>query len=166
MGVEQVQLWTLPFPRNPYFTGRDETPTRIHTFLQAQQAVYVSQPVAISGLGGIGKTQIATEYAYRYAHEYQLVLWVQADTRDTLTSNYVTLAQLLTLPERDEQDQSIIVEAVKRWLDQHAGWLLILDNADDLSLVDPFLPTRVRGHILYTTRTHLLGARAMRVDME
>ncbi len=166
MGTEQVQVWTLPYQRNAFFTGREETLARIHTFLQAQQQVFVSQPGAISGLGGIGKTQTAIEYAYRHAHEYQYVLWVQADTRDTVTTDYVSLAHLLALPEQDAQDQTITVEAVKRWLTHHSGWLLLFDNADDLSLLDAFLPPRPRGHILFTTRTHLIGGRAARVEME
>ncbi len=74
MGTDQVQLWTLPYRRNPYFTGREAVLARVHAFLQTQPAVFVSQPAAISGLGGIGKTQIAIEYAYRYASEYQFVL--------------------------------------------------------------------------------------------
>ena len=166
MGTDQVQLWTLPYRRNPYFTGREAVLARVHAFLQTQPAVFVSQPAAISGLGGIGKTQIAIEYAYRYASEYQFVLWMQADTHDTLTSDYVTLAYRLNLPERDTQDVTLTVESVKEWFGQHTGWLLILDNADDLSLVETFLPTRARGHILFTTRTQLIGGRAMRVEMD
>lgn len=166
MGAEQVQLWNLPFRRNAFFTGREEGLARIHALLHAQQAVFVSQPVAISGLGGIGKTQIVIEYAYRYAEEYQCVLWAQADTRETLTTDFVTFAHLLHLPERDAQDQTLTVEGVKQWLAQYAGWLLIFDNADDLSLVDTFLPARYHGHILFTTRTQLMYGRALRVEMD
>ena len=165
-GVEQVQVWTVPFQRNPFFTGRAEMLASLHDFLQAQQKAFISQPAAISGLGGIGKTQTAIEYAYRYAHEYQYVFWVQSDTRDTLTSDYVTLARLLNLPEQNEQDQTVIVEAVKHWLSQHTSWLLIYDNADNLPLLDDFVPARPRGHLLITTRTRLTGARAARVEME
>ncbi len=165
-GADQVLVWTVPFPRNPFFTGREETLTRIQAFLKAQQTAFVSQPAAISGLGGIGKTQTAIEYAYRYADEYQFVLWVQADSRDTLTTDYIALAHLLNLPERDAQDQTLTVEAIKHWLAHNSGWLLIFDNADDLSLVDAFLPVRYHGHILFTTRTHLVSGRAARVEMD
>src|SRR2546421_6685086 len=125
MGADQMPLWTLPYRRNPFFTGREEVLTRIHAFLQAQQTIFVSQPAAISGLGGIGKTQIAIEYAYRYSQEYQFVLWMQADTHDTLTSDFVALAHRLNLPQRDAQDLTLTVENVKEWLAQHAGWLLV-----------------------------------------
>ncbi len=147
------QVWNIPYRRNPFFTGRESILTRLHTILHAGKAAALSQPPAISGLGGIGKTQAAMEYAYRYRDEYQHVLWVQANTRETLTSSYVTLAGLLNLPEQGAQDQSLTIQAVKNWLEQHDRWLLIFDNADDLSMVDEFVPAGRSGHILFTTRT-------------
>src|SRR5205807_59998 len=86
--------------------------------------------------------------------------------RETLIADYVTLARLLAFPECDDPDQNVIVEAVRRWLSQHPGWLLILDNADTLVLLDDFVPPRPRGHILITTRTQLTGTRAARVEMK
>ena len=162
----QVPLWNLPFRRNPFFTGRDSFLTQLHTILHTQQTAFVSQPVALTGLGGIGKTQIALEYAYRYSDEYQYILWVRANTHETLTTDFVTLAHLFNLPEQDVQDQTRTVEAVRQWLARHTGWLLIMDNADDLSLVDAFLPTRHSGHILFTTRTQVMSGRALRVDID
>ena len=76
----------------------------------------MSQPHAISGLGGIGKTQIAVEYAYRSHADYQAVFWVHADTRENAVSDFVTIAGLLQLPEQDVQDRMIVVHAVKQWL--------------------------------------------------
>src|SRR5260370_39115952 len=64
-------VWTLPFARNPLFFGRDDLLTRMHTNLYAGRVTALSQTQAISGLGGIGKTQLALEYAYRFHHEYQ-----------------------------------------------------------------------------------------------
>jgi hypothetical protein len=60
---------------------------------------------------GIGKTQIAVEYAYRYRDEYHIVLWVRAAARDSLIADFVTIAGLLHLPEKDEQDQKIVIAA-------------------------------------------------------
>ena len=83
------------------FTGREELLTQLATSLHTGQPTAISQPPkdsqpqAISGLGGIGKTQLALEYAYRYRSEYQAVLWAQADTKETLTSSYLELATLL-----------------------------------------------------------------------
>ena len=64
-------IWNVPHLRNPNFTGRDALLAELHTALTSGRAAAVTQ--AISGLGGVGKTQLAAEYAYRSAHEYSLV---------------------------------------------------------------------------------------------
>jgi tetratricopeptide (TPR) repeat protein len=149
---EVTSLWNVPFARNPFFTGRDELLERLHTQLQTTQTAAVSQPQAVSGLGGIGKTQLAIEYAYRYASEYQAMLWARADTTEALNTSYTELARLLQLPQKDEREQEIIVQAVKGWFSTHPGWLLILDNADEPEVLTSFLPTKPAGHLLVTTR--------------
>jgi hypothetical protein len=59
---------------------------------------------------------------------------------------------LLGLPEKDAHEQDIIIQAVKRWLQQTTRWILILDNADSPELLQAFLPPTVGGHLLITTR--------------
>jgi tetratricopeptide (TPR) repeat protein len=159
-------VWNVPYPRNSFFIGRDEILARLRTQLQAGQATALSQPQAITGLGGIGKTQIAVEYAYRFHQDYRVVLWARAEDTEALTSSYVTIASLLNLPEQKEQDQSITVQAVKTWLQTHSGWLLMLDNADDLSLVPAFLPPAMGGHLLLTTRAFTAGHLASRIEVD
>jgi hypothetical protein len=152
-----VQIWNIPFARNPFFTGRKDLLERLHIQLQTTQAAALSQPQAISGLGGIGKTQLALEYAYRYRQEYQAVLWARAETMEALNASYTEVANVLNLPQRDAQEQEVIVQAVKNWLRGTKDWLLILDNADDLAMVQPFVPTVCPGHLLLTTRAQILG---------
>src|SRR5579859_654068 len=125
------RIWNIPYPHNLVFTGREEILTHLTSALKAGQAMALSQPQALSGLGGVGKTQVAVEYAYQHHQDYQAVFWTLADTRESLVSGYITIARLLNLPEKDEQDQIIIIKAVLRWLTTHTEWLLILDNADD-----------------------------------
>ena len=150
-------VWNIPYPRNPFFTGRDDVLTHLHTQFQAGQLTTLSQPQAISGLGGIGKTQIALEYAYHYRQDYQALFWVRAESTEALNSSYNELATLLNLPQKDAQEQEAVVQAVKIWLRAHQGWLLILDNANEPNLLPPFLPPTTDGHILLTTRTTDLG---------
>ncbi|GLV56312.1 tetratricopeptide repeat protein [Dictyobacter sp. S3.2.2.5] len=160
-------IWSIPYPRNPFFMGRDEVLSQLHAQLQAGQTMALSQsPTAISGLGGIGKTQIATEYAYRYHQDYETVLWARAESQDTLISSYIAIAKLLNLPECDAEEQEITIEAVKLWLQKHQKWLLILDNADELDVLPPFLPIVPGGHILLTTRAWDMQRLATRLEVE
>ena len=145
-------LWTVPYGRNPYFTGRDQVLMTLYQQLHEGQTAAISQTQAISGLGGIGKTQTAVEYAYRYRDDYRYVFWVGADTELDLTSGYVSIAQRLNLPLKDAENQDETVQAVRVWLGREEGWLLIFDNADQPERVQPFLPREIKGHILVTSR--------------
>jgi tetratricopeptide (TPR) repeat protein len=149
--ADESAIWNVPFPRKAFFTGRDKLLKRLHMQLRTVQTV-ISQPQAISGLGGIGKTQLAVEYAYRYGEEYRVILWVHAETTETLTTSYTEIARLLQLPQRDAQKQEIIVQGVKDWLSSQPNWLLILDNADEPDVLIQFLPPQLRGHLIVTTR--------------
>jgi tetratricopeptide (TPR) repeat protein len=158
-------IWNVP-ARNPFFTDNEYILNRLYEALQGNKTVALTYPQAICGLGGIGKTQTALEYTYKYHNYYQAVLWVTADTRERLTSDFVTCADLLNLPEKDAQDQSLAIAAVKRWLKDHTDWLLIFDSADDLALARDFLPSTSAGHILLTTRAQAMGRMAQRIEIE
>lgn len=149
-----------PYRRNPFFTGREESLQRLRTHLVAtgpgDSAAAITQAAGISGLGGVGKTQTALEYAYRYADSYRAVLWVQAEDATVLRQSLMGIAGKLGLPEASEADQDRVVVAVMRWLERELGWLLILDNVEDLGLVQQYVPMRHGGHVLLTTRLRAL----------
>lgn len=161
-----LPLWNVPYLRNPFFTGREEILTHLYTVLRSGKAAGLTQPQAISGLGGIGKTQTAVEYAYRYRNNYQAIFWITASTREALSADFVMLATLLDLPEQHEQDQDIVIRAVKRWLTTHTHWLLIVDNVDNLEIVVDFLPMHGTGDVLLTTRLQALGTIAQNIEVE
>jgi tetratricopeptide (TPR) repeat protein len=148
------------------FTGREEVLKRLHTALRAGKTTALTQPQAISGLGGIGKTQTAVEFAYRYQDDYNFILWIKAESRESIISDFVTMAHLLNLPEQQEQDQSRVVVAVKRWFQEHTDWLVIFDNANDLTILRDFLPLGGKGHILLTTQEQATGRIAQRIEIE
>src|SRR3954454_19696493 len=106
---------------------------------------------AISGLGGIGKTQTALEYAYRFRQDYTAVLWVTAETEETLSAGFSAIAQLLQLPEMDRPEQDAVRKAVLRWLKSQDQWLVVGDNADSPELLKAYLPRQHRGHVLLTS---------------
>ncbi|MCI0423971.1 MAG: tetratricopeptide repeat protein, partial [Acidobacteria bacterium] len=154
---ERRRILSLLFPRNTFFTGRDDILNNLYTGFKAGEAVQ-----ALNGLGGVGKTQTALEYAYRHEQDYQVVLWGNANSRETLVTDFATMAGLLNLPEKHAQDQSETVSAVKRWLENNDGWLLILDNADEFAMAREFIPSRETGHVLLTTRAQNTGPIAAR----
>jgi tetratricopeptide (TPR) repeat protein/transcriptional regulator with XRE-family HTH domain len=159
-------IWNVPYRRNPFFTGRVSILDHLHSELQNNKAAALTQAQAISGLGGIGKTQIAVEYAYRYSDTYRALFWVTATSRDSLTSDFMKMAASLDVPKQLEQDQEFVLRAVKRWLSTHDRWLLILDNVDDLELLVDFLPVHSTGNVLITTRLQALGSLAQGIEVE
>ena len=142
-------FWNVPHPRNPSFTGREAEIAGLRERLARKRKTALAQ--AISGLGGIGKTQTAVEYAYHYRDEYKAVLWLNAESPLSLKTGCGDIARQMPLPH-DEKDLDQAAAAVKYWLGTHPDWLLILDNADDPAVLEPFLPTDHEGHILITSR--------------
>jgi tetratricopeptide (TPR) repeat protein len=153
------QYWNLP-GRNRLFTGREDVIEKLHEVLERDRRA------VLSGLGGIGKTQTAIEYAHRYHNDYNAVFFIRADTEAALTAGMVEIASLLTLPERGAKDQKETVAAANRWLLEHDRWLLIADNAYELALVKNVLPFDAPGQILLTTRAAGTGAVAEAVKVK
>ncbi len=150
------QCASLP-DRNPFFTGRE------HVFAQVHDALATHGRVALSGIGGSGKTQTAVEYAYRHLHEYGYVFWASAASFDSLLSGYATLAGLMKLPEAGGPDAAA---AFKRWLRANQNWLLVLDNADDVKMASEFAPPGRIGHVLLTTQARAVGGFGRLIEIE
>lgn len=151
--------------RNIYFTGREELLTCLHEKLITTDMEGHPQLYALSGMGGIGKTQIAIEYVYRYGDAYETILWIHAETDQSLLADFAALAHLLDLPEKQDSDQHAIIAAVKYWLCTHQRWLLIFDNVDDPKVMGKFIPTRCKGHVLLTTRCQSVGPHIQNIEV-
>ena len=117
---------------------------KIHKTLVSQQRV------ALSGLGGIGKTQTAAHYAQQHREDYQAVLWVEADSEEILRANFAGLAPVLNVPAYEQQER--VIQAVQQWLNKYQDWLLIFDNVEKPSLIDTVVPTNGSGQVLLTTQ--------------
>jgi tetratricopeptide (TPR) repeat protein/transcriptional regulator with XRE-family HTH domain len=176
--TDRLTLWTVPYLRNPYFTGRDDLLDLLNMHLSTTRQgdsttthrVALTQPQAIKGLGGIGKTQIAVEYAYRAREQgqYTHTFWIDAASKEAMMTSFTTLAELLPeFPAKNETNQQKLVKAVKRWLEQcQERWFLIFDNADDLSLIQEYFPHQGNGSILLTTRANAVGSLAASIEVE
>lgn len=154
----------VPYAHNPVFTGRETELQEIAEALSADQQGM--NGVALSGAGGCGKSQLALEYAFRHREAYQYVFWVLATSRATLSAAYSDIAALLDLPEKEQHEQSEIVRAVVNWLANRRGWLLILDDINDLNLLKSALPATFSGHLLLTTRNGVTGKLARRLKLK
>ncbi|GAB1820605.1 TIR domain-containing protein [Herbidospora sp. RD11066] len=130
---------------DPDFIGRDHFIRALYDDLRSGDSAIQ----AITGQGGLGKTQIAIEYANRHADSYDLIWWVRAEDSATLRGDYVGLASELGLPfETDDQ----AITALRQTLSRREKWLLIFDSAEDPGEILPLLPERFSGHVLITSR--------------
>ncbi len=124
---------------------------------------------ALCGMGGIGKTQIAVEYAYSRISKFDAIFFITADTKTILAEEFVRIAVQLGLEDHSEaNDIAVSCEIVKGWLSNpvksydappsaanEASWLLIFDNVDDLNVLEEFWPTTGLGAVLITSRDSL-----------
>jgi len=150
-------FWLMPLRENHFFTGREEILHQLQGILPCRKAA------ALTGLGGMGKTQIAAHYAFLHRYEYRAVLWCLADRVESLNLGLVAIAGTLGLPKAPEQ--RFTIAAVKDWLATHTHWLLILDNADELEVVGELtaLAKHEARHVLLTTRAKMTAPFAQSV---
>jgi tetratricopeptide (TPR) repeat protein/transcriptional regulator with XRE-family HTH domain len=159
-------IWSVPFIRNPHCTGFDQLVVELRKRLMAEHGGI--SLLAISGLGGIGKTQLALEYAHRYNKKYEAVLWVPADSPEHLSAALDQHARRLDVPEarKRQPNPDYLVNEVYHWLREHNNWLLILDNVEENVELDFLSSIRSRGHVLLTTRVLSVADRGEHLVME
>ncbi|GAA1293078.1 hypothetical protein Psi02_50950 [Planotetraspora silvatica] len=126
---------------------RSPTPTAV--------IAHTPTPQALHGLGGVGKTQLVTEYAWKFRHSYQVVWWVTADQPSLVPATLAGLAPELGLPPASLVGIEEAAAAVRKALQQgdpYEDWLLIFDNADDPESIRELIPDGGPGHVLITSR--------------
>lgn len=141
-------VWNVPHQRLQNFYERGGLLAELRDSLDSG----ASRGVAVHGRGGVGKTQIAVEYAYRHAADYELVWWVRAEESASLAADYAGLYRKLNLAPADTNDQSYMNKTVRGWLEENDGWLLVFDNAVRPEDIGDFVPRKGGGHFLVTSR--------------
>jgi tetratricopeptide (TPR) repeat protein len=146
----------LPFQRNLKFIGRSK---ELHTLNQKLLVNQDCQKLSIVGLGGMGKTQVALQFAYTVKENWPdySIVWVPVLSMASFEQACAEIAKTLGIPQAADGDEDT-KELVKKWLSEgRAGkWLLVLDNVDDLDVakgISRYLPKSEQGLTVYTTRT-------------
>src|SRR5215469_1049118 len=153
--LRHTYIWGSEIPfRNPHFTGREEELQTLRAQLQGGGPAVLRQPPrALYGLGGVGKTQIATEYAHRFAEDYEVVWWVRSDQEDSIQASLINLGIRLRLPDvgPGDRDRSLrlVIDALQSG-DPYSQWLLIFDDATQPNKLRRYIPHG--GHVVVTSR--------------
>ena len=149
-------IWSTEIPsRNLNFTGRVAELEALRTNLVLRDRAHPPAQV-ISGMGGIGKTEIATEYIHRHRDEYEIIWWIRAEHHDRVRDALVSLGQRLELRLAGGgvgRDRTIaaVLEALESGV--RPRWLLVFDNAAQPLDLQRYLPTcPPGGHIIITSR--------------
>ncbi len=157
-GTDPV-IFNVPSP-NVRFTGRDDDLRRLRLQLRDAPRGVEASTAALQGMGGLGKTQVALEYAHRFRGAYDVVHWVNAEPFTFVDSQLIDLAGQLGVAEQATGPDTMraVLSALARG-EPHARWLLIYDNAED-PRVEGLLP-RGPGHVLITSRDPSWSERAL-----
>jgi len=138
-------------PQNPDFTGRNEILRTLRRALSRPSDAPLI-PITLHGMGGIGKTQIAAEYAHRFESDYDLIWWIPADHVSSVRRSLVALARRLSVPESSDVDFTIRTVLDELGVGRpSSNWLLIYDSADGPGTLRGYMPNG-RGQILVTSR--------------
>ena len=155
-----LRVWNIP-ARNAGFTGRDELLAAVRDRLLAGDRAVVQ---ALQGMGGVGKTQLAIEYAHRFAADYDVAWWVNAEQGGLTGDQFAALGAALGCVQPGAGSDTVRA-AVLAALRQRGRWLLVFDNAETPAGIRPWLPGGA-GHVLITSRERAWAELAAPVEVD
>ncbi|MEV6110357.1 tetratricopeptide repeat protein [Streptomyces sp. NPDC051940] len=145
-------LSNLPRAATSLFLGRDRALARLRAALTSKGDAAITQAHAVHGLGGVGKSTLALQYAHRYRAEYNVVWWITAESPDHIDASLAALAVRLDPVWAGTAQPAQHTAWALAWLQWHQGWLLIFDNVEDPADLRPYLGTLPGGHHVVTSR--------------
>jgi tetratricopeptide (TPR) repeat protein len=147
--TDALRIWEGVPLRNPAFTGREALLITLQRALD-QRAKASVLPHALHGLGGVGKTQLAVEFAYKFADRYDVVWWIPAEQQTLVLQSLRNLGRRLGTPETAnlQQAASLVLDELAH---SSLRWLLIYDNANDPDDIVNLIPAG-GGHVILTSR--------------
>lgn len=154
---DESSVFNVLSPRNPNFTGRDRLLDALRQSLTSSDPAARVQ--AVYGMGGVGKSHLALEYAHRYWGEYSIVWWVPAEDPSTASLHLAKLANRLGIRTPGQLTPQAVREALHRELGGRNDWLIIFDNASSPDDIAPLMPGRT-GAVLITSRNPNWGGLA------
>ncbi|HEX4307294.1 MAG TPA: TIR domain-containing protein [Solirubrobacterales bacterium] len=146
-------IWNIPSPTRT-FMGRDAALEAIDAKLTRNARIAVTQVNAVHGLGGVGKTQLASRYAHNHRARYEVGWWVRSESRATLIDDFCQLGVALGLFSENQGFDDAAAEIVKRWLEGNEHWLVVFDNVPAPEDLSGLLPDGTSGEIMITSRRH------------
>ena len=156
-----VPCYMIPYGLNTRFFGRSLEKDALRRSLQPQEEQEGPRVLAIYGIGGVGKTQLALHYANTSMEMYDAVLWVPAGSQARLTdalTDFAIKLGLLTADDTDDDDQTI--QRLRDWLNTSGNtFLLIFDNVEDHAILEQIWPSSNKGTIIITCRSQALASR-------
>ena len=161
-------MWGPIPPRINDFVGREIFLDRIYRFFNGDDRRDGTSTLAIQGLGGIGKTQLAIEYAYRYATDYDLVWWIPCGSWGLARSGMSGLESRLGHASRSATPSDRRFAAILESLrvgQPYKKWLLVFDDANEPDEIKDLIPVG-RGHILITSRNYRWDASEQVIELE
>jgi hypothetical protein len=152
------------------FKGRGEKLEELRAALAEAKGLPVLVR-ALHGLGGVGKSRLAIEYAWAREADYSALLFVRAENAASLNANLASLAgaSILDLAEKEAREDAAKIEAVLRWLGANPTWLMILDNVDDpeaVKAVVELMPRLKGGHVIVTARAANFPATIRKLELD
>jgi general stress protein CsbA len=126
--------------KNPHFVGREQLLEKLRNKLCDEQPNKFNHWVALFGMGGVGKTQVAIEYVVTYKRKYNSVFWITAVDQASLILGFHEIAVTTKCANAEGMDGVSVAREVLRWLEKQNSWLLVMDNVDDISIVNNYLP--------------------------